>query len=353
MSGAEAIGEVAQGALAARAVEPGHGEAADGHTHESACLNCDTPLVGSYCHACGQSAHVHRTLGAFFHDLLHGVFHFEGKVWRTLPALALRPGQMTREYIDGKRARYVSPVALFLFSVFLMFAVVKQFGLDLGQAADVSVNGRHVAGLEANQRDLDALKARRAELVKQGKPTDAIDGEIEGREAAITVLEELRQPVDAVAKQAAAPAQAVSSSDIPAIRDLLSKVRDNPRLALFQLQTNAYKFAWLLIPISVTFIWLLFPFSRRFGLYDHTVFVTYSLCFMMLLLSVLTLGNAAGLDVLLIGMGLIPPLHIYKQVRHAYGLSRAAALWRTAAMLVYAFAALSFFLMAVLALSAG
>ena len=85
MSHAEGVAEIAQGALTARAVEPAHGEADAGHTHESACLNCATPLVGAHCHACGQAAHVHRTLAAFFHDLLHGVFHFEGKIWRTLP----------------------------------------------------------------------------------------------------------------------------------------------------------------------------------------------------------------------------------------------------------------------------
>ena len=28
-----------------------------------ACLNCGTALVGHYCHACGQSSHIHRTLG--------------------------------------------------------------------------------------------------------------------------------------------------------------------------------------------------------------------------------------------------------------------------------------------------
>ena len=61
-----------------------------------------------------------RTLSAFWHDLLHGVFHFEGKIWRTLPMLAWRPGVLTRSYIEGKRATYVSPIALFLFSAFLL-----------------------------------------------------------------------------------------------------------------------------------------------------------------------------------------------------------------------------------------
>ena len=57
-------------------------------------------------------------------------------------------------------------------------------------------------------------------------------------------------------------------------------------------RTNAYKFSWLLIPISVPFLWLLFPFSRRYHLYDHTVFVTYSLSFMMMLVIVSSVGSA-------------------------------------------------------------
>ena len=67
--------------------------------------------------------------------------------------------------------------------------------------------------------------------------------------------------------------------------DQLNQAAKNPELLFYKLKTNAYKFSWALIPISVPFVWLLFPFSRRFKLYDHTVFVTYSLCFMMLLLA--------------------------------------------------------------------
>src|SRR4249919_1756 len=120
----EAMGDAITGAVVGRAVEPKAGEGDDGHTHEKNCLNCGTELTGSFCHACGQHAHVHRTLSAFFHDFLHGVLHFEGKIWRTLPLLAWKPGEITRRYIDGERARFVSPIALFLFCVFLMFAVV-------------------------------------------------------------------------------------------------------------------------------------------------------------------------------------------------------------------------------------
>src|SRR5207342_3368603 len=128
----EAIGEAVTGGLLARAVEPGAGEAgADGHTHEKNCLNCGTPLTGPYCSACGQKAHVHRSVRGFLQDFVQGLFNFEGKIWRTLPMLAWHPGQMTRRYIAGESANFISPVALYLFTVFAMFAVLN-FPGELG-----------------------------------------------------------------------------------------------------------------------------------------------------------------------------------------------------------------------------
>ena len=143
--GIEAIGSVVEGGMLARAVEPKAGEAADGHSHESACLNCGTALIGSHCHNCGQAAHIHRTIGAFFHDIAHGVLHFDGKTFRTLPLLAWKPGELTRRYIAGERARFVSPMALFLFSVFLMFAVFQLAGIG----PPTELNTRQIGGAAA------------------------------------------------------------------------------------------------------------------------------------------------------------------------------------------------------------
>jgi hypothetical protein len=113
--GADGIGEAVTGGLIARAVEPAAGEHR-GEPREGACLNCGTELVGRHCHECGQAAHVHRSVSAWWHDVAHSVLHFEGKIWRTLPMLAWRPGELTRRFIEGERARFVSPMALFLFT---------------------------------------------------------------------------------------------------------------------------------------------------------------------------------------------------------------------------------------------
>src|SRR5690349_5427059 len=117
----EAAADVITGGVIARAVEPTAGESKQ-HEH-GPCRNCGAIVTGTYCSNCGQSAHLHRSLVSLGHDILHGVFHFEGKVWHTVPELLFRPGRLTRRYIDGERARFVSPMALYLFTVFLTFAV--------------------------------------------------------------------------------------------------------------------------------------------------------------------------------------------------------------------------------------
>lgn len=79
MSDLEGAEEAVTGTASARAVEPGAGEAENGHTHESRCLNCGASLNGPYCHQCGQRRHVHRTIAAWWHDFLHSVLHVDGK----------------------------------------------------------------------------------------------------------------------------------------------------------------------------------------------------------------------------------------------------------------------------------
>jgi hypothetical protein len=333
MSGTDFIGDLAQGALTARAVEPAHGEGRDdGHTHEQACLNCGTALIGSHCHGCGQAAHIHKTLGAFFHDLLHGVFHFEGKIWRTLPMLAWRPGRLTREYVDGRRASYVSPIALFLFVVFLTFAVFNLLGSPINFNNQGPSNGI-VDGLGDAETEAKKNLAEAEQLLadaKAGKGGDvaALEKARDGARNAVTVIQSAKDGKLPV-KIASADKQ-TEQSVADAVNRAWSHARENPELTVYKLQNSAYKFSWLLIPLSVPFMWLLFPFSGRFHLYDHVVFVTYSLSFMLLLLaaiSALTVWGGAGFVVGVLFF--YAPFHLYRQLRDAYDLSRFGAWWRT------------------------
>jgi hypothetical protein len=331
----EAIGDAVTGAVAGHAVEPKAGEVgADGHTHESHCLNCGCRLEGEFCHACGQHAHVHRTLKAFFHDFLHGALHFEGKFWRTLPLLVWRPGTLTRNYVEGQRASFVSPIALFLFCVFLTFAVAGVTGaLDTGTGAAQSALADEI---KAASERVTELEAGRAEAMREGRPTAPIESRLEEARAELTAIRTVRGGPAALAVD--------EGENVPGwLRGWIDEASQNPELLFYKLKTNAYKFSWALIPISVPFVWLLFPFSRRFGLYDHTVFVTYSLCFMMLLLSAASLLSLVTPSIASIAW-LLPPIHMYRQLKGAYSLGRFGAIWRAIALTMFAFIAIALFM---------
>ena len=331
----EAIGDAITGSVIGRAVEPSAGEAGADHTHESRCLNCGAELTGPYCHECGQRAHVHKTLTAFFHDLAHGVFHLEGKLWHTIPLLAWRPGELTRRYIDGQRARFVSPIALFLFCVFLMFGVV---GLTSNSSTAMAKAQAGVAKeLGKDQQTLAILQQQRASAT--GAVAAALDGKINGLQAEVTALQAVKNGKANVNFQ-------FTKDVLGGFGNLfggrLNEAASNPELLFYKLKTNAYKFSWALIPISVPFVWLLFPFSRRFRLYDHTVFVTYSLCFMMLLLAASSLVGVVSDSIAGLAF-FVPPFHMYRQLRGAYGLSKGSAIWRAALLTIFAFIAIGLF----------
>jgi hypothetical protein len=374
MTGIEAIGDAATGALIGRAVEPNAGEG-DGHTHETRCLNCGCELVGDYCHCCGQHAHIHRTVGAFWHDLLHGVLHFEGKIWRTLPMLALHPGELTRRYVAGERARFVSPLALFLFSVFLMFAVFHLVGGPVNLASTAAQDRiEAIADLNAErkeaQTDIADLQLRIAEARREGRPTAPLEAKVQARRDKLAQRErKAAAKIQTAGQEAAKEAEYEETGEIepftidtkfgwPPLDRAMHKVSRNPSLLIYKVQTSAYKYSWALIPISLPFLWLLLlhrgRYRRDFSAYDHLIFITYSIAFMSLGAIVLALLRPIGVSDALIGLAVffIPPIHIYRQLRGAYELSRWSAVWRTFQLLIFAFVALSLFLTLLLMLGA-
>lgn len=342
----EAAGEIVTGGMMARAVDPGSGGHGTGPGH-GLCLNCGTALVASHCHRCGQTAHVHRTVGAIGHDIAHGVFHFEGKAWRTLPMLAFRPGALTRRYVAGERARFVSPMAMFLFSVFLMFAVVAN--LPAWNFGDADFMRPDVAVKLAEARTQLAEDRAAASRKVAAATTSLAEARAQAtrKPAAIDSAERRLARAREALSEATVAEKAVSFTDLPDIKaapgspggnwleQKFQHARENPKLLFYKMKTSAYKFSWALIPLSLPFIWLMFPLRRDVGLYDHAVFATYSLSFMSLLTVVLGLLGLIGIpgQTLILAGLLIPPIHIYKQLKGAYGLGRMGALWRTFLMI--------------------
>jgi Protein of unknown function (DUF3667) len=86
----------------------------------AACASCARPLAGRYCSHCGEEAVEPHTLTVrhfVAHTLAHETLHLDGKIWRTLRYLILRPGFLTKEYCAGRRRLYVNPVRIFITAV--------------------------------------------------------------------------------------------------------------------------------------------------------------------------------------------------------------------------------------------
>lgn len=354
MSGAlEGTADMIGAGLMGHAVEPRAGGASHGaegaHAGDGACANCGTALIGEFCHACGQSGHVHRSIGAIGHEIAHGVFHFEGKIWRTLPLLALRPGELTRRYGAGERARFVSPLAIFLFSVFLMFAIVANLpgwhfaeGDFLKPAVAERLSETREKVAEDRGRVEGEIRDLQRRLAKERASAEPDAERVTGLSQRISRRLQTRKELLAVeralpARDAAGEGASAAQADENWFETKFRHARENPKLVLYKMKTSAYKYSWALIPLSVPFLWLLFPFSRRFALYDHAIFVTYSLSFMSLLVIVLAVLGAIGVETWLLSTAasIIPVIHIYRQLKGAYGLGRVGALVRTALLLSF------------------
>ena len=354
----EAIADVATGAVAARALD-GAGRD-DAHDQGGNCLNCGTALVGPHCHQCGQSAHIHRTARALFHDIAHGVFHFEGRTWHTIPLLFWKAGELTRRYVHGERVNFVSPMALFLFSVFLMVATFGLVGGPFGNGMS-TVDAASIAKARtdaANElvgvvAETKKLRAQRDALRAQGQKTGDINeklGDLASEEAELRMISKgiltpniTTKPIDVD--------KAGLKTGIPGVDHTIRHYAANPELAAYKLQSSAYKFSWALIPISLPFIWLLFLFKRGVGMYDHAIFATYSLSAMTLMVVILSIAGALGMWEGLAGFVLLffPPWHMYRQLKGAYSLGRFGAAWRMVALIIAAYSsALIFFVFLVM-----
>ena len=88
------------------------------------CLNCGTPLRGQYCGNCGQRARSRLiSLWELLQDAFGDLFELDSRLWRTLIPLLIRPGKLTRDYLEGRRARYMPPFRMYLVLSVIFFVV--------------------------------------------------------------------------------------------------------------------------------------------------------------------------------------------------------------------------------------
>lgn len=91
---------------------------------ETDCLNCGAEVKGRFCHICGQeNIETRETLWGLITHFVYDIVHFDGKFFSTLRHLLFRPGFVSLQYVQGRRASYIHPIRMYVFTSALFFIV--------------------------------------------------------------------------------------------------------------------------------------------------------------------------------------------------------------------------------------
>jgi Protein of unknown function (DUF3667) len=269
----------------------------------AACRNCEAPLAGPYCAQCGQHAHESaRELSAVLHNAWHDLTHLDGRLWPTLYFLLLRPGRLTVDYFQEKRARYLPPVRLYLVLSLAFFTV---------NALQAPPAGSVRAAAEAHQ----------PAPAQSGTPAE---GAAEPDDFRITIEE------------------ACEHIDIAGVGWLTSRARAACERArhmpaeefLVALAHNVPKMMFVFLPLMAAVMCLLYWRPRRYYV-EHLVFLLHNHSALYLAFLLLDLCAALGrlwspfgtLTVLLgIATAIYVPTYPYRAQRRYYGQGRLLTL---------------------------
>lgn len=326
-----------------------------GAAADSNCLNCGTPLSGEFCHHCGQSGQsLRRPFWTLIGESLETFFSLDGRIARTVPDLLLKPGRMTRAYLDGQRARFIPPFRLYVFASLIFFVVlplVTGRGFDIG-ARNASTMQEARANLERDYADgkiseedytnaLNGLDQAEA-LWTGGIPGLIVDpptppGE-PGTEGEASPDADTPQEDAAPAEQEWAgfmPKEALDSireagaqGDEDAAR--FANVMDNPNLLLRQTLEWIPRLMFVLLPVYAALLALTYFWRRQFLFFDHLI---VSLHFHSALFFAMSIGFLVSLVPVLGGLVVLALLiysnwYLYRMIRTVYGSGRVSALPR-------------------------
>jgi hypothetical protein len=250
------------------------------------CTNCGATLTGEFCHACGQKRFVEsdRRFGHLLHQFVASATDLDGRFWRTIRALAFQPGLLSREYFDGRRARWLSPVSLFL-AVSVVYFLAPIRGGDLT--------------LEFNQQVPPEIRVQALgpdEVLSEGHRTAS--GQWYSQYAARWIERRVGER-DAAARAASKGGPSRPSMASGALELLPGEtgysVRDY-RIA-YDAKANDVSKALVVLHAPVAALALLLMFMRQRRYYaEHFVFALHYLAFWMLALQfVVQISNLANL----------------------------------------------------------
>lgn len=220
------------------------------------CPNCGSLLVTEFCAQCGQeNKDYHISFFRLIGDLLGDTFNFDTRLTNSIKPLLFKPGLLTREYMDGRRARYVPPLRTYIFISIVFFAL----------AAISNEPESHVIH--------DA-----AEIAQQEDAAPTVDPPNDGLNIGTSVDEEaLKEMEDSPSWINSMVEEFVKGSKL---------IGKNPQLFVQQLLSNLSLAMFALLPVYALFLKLLYAFSRRYYM-EHLIFALHIHAFTLLIFTIM------------------------------------------------------------------
>jgi len=322
-----------------------HIEIADGELQPvEVCLNCDTALSGQYCGNCGQRAtsrliSVWELLRDAFGDLLE----LDSRLWRTLIPLAVRPGQLTLDYLEGRRARFMPP-----FRMYLVLSIVFFLVAFFDPREELGILFEPATGVEEDANEADAIReeifrdlAEEGIIVADPGETDVADDASGDDDDADTGGPTIRISSDGD-PDSNCDLDDFDSADLP---DWLASRLTEERLKVMcdriiaddgkafgnKLLDNVPAALFILLPLMALVLKILYPLSKRYYV-EHLLFVVHYHSFTFLILGLQVLFTRLGsllrvpeilIDVTVLAASLYVPVYLYKALRRVYGQGRS------------------------------
>ena len=144
----------------------------DLHHAATDCPNCGAKVSGNFCHQCGQETVLHPpSTREFLHEFIGHYVALEGKLLQTMKLLLLKPGQLSLEYLQGRRVRYIEPLRVYLTFSLIFFAVFKFMGED-HHVGDVKFKGAPVIKIDPQDKKKTAPAPTHAPPAAAAQPDE-------------------------------------------------------------------------------------------------------------------------------------------------------------------------------------
>lgn len=309
------------------------------------CLNCESELRGQYCAECGQRSTTRlislwQLLKEAFGDLLE----LDSRLWRTLIPLLRRPGRLTLDYLQGRRARYMPPFRMYLVLSVIFFVVAsfdarQDFGLLFEPEPEPTAE--EIAAAEALE-DAEKEEARIAirELAEQGTIPDSVIAEIDDDDGFniqigddINISENGEDCEFDEADLAELPGWLERRLTVKRMKQICDRVKiDSGQSFLAGLWDNIPLALIVLLPLMALVLKVLYPLSRRYFV-EHLLFFVHfhAFFFLVLTLQILLMRGASFLPIadaipilIVVASSFYIPVYLFIALRRVYAQGRLA-----------------------------